>query len=186
MRYETLEKKEIQMAAKLTELIVLGPHLIPYTGQAKGTSKHITKDNAKSFWEKEKVKETAMKQGCYIFALKNGKGFTPWYVGKATKNFKQEALHPTKLNHYNEVIFKGKKGTPVVFFIAKPANLKTVPKKQIDDLEIFLIQSAYYKNPELKNKHNANEPSWSITGVVRGGKGKASINAKQFKLMLNL
>jgi hypothetical protein len=174
------------MAAKQIELIVLGPYPIPYTGQIKGTSKHITNENAKAFWEKEEVKQVAMKQGCYIFALKAGKGFTPWYVGKATKNFKQEALHPTKRNHYNEVIFNGKRGTPVFFLIAKPAHLKTIPKRQIDDLEVFLIQIAYYKNPELKNKQNANEPGWSITGVVRGGKGKASVNAKQFKLMLKL
>jgi hypothetical protein len=174
------------MAAKQTELIVLGPYSIPYTRQDKGTAKHITNDNAKSFWEQEKVKQVAMKQGCYIFALKAGKGFTPWYVGKATKNFKQEALHPTKRSHYNEVIFRGKKGKPVFFLVAKPGNLKTIPNKQIDDLEIFLIQIAYYKNSELKNKQNANEPGWSIAGVVRGGKGKASINAKKFKLMLNL
>ena len=174
------------MAAKSTELIVLGPYSIPCERHAKGTSKQITNENAKSFWEQEKIKQVAMKQGCYIFALKNGKGFTPWYVGKATKNFKREALHPTKLIHYNEVTFKDRRGTPVFFLVAKPANLKTIPKKQIDDLEIFLIQTAYYKNPKLKNKQNANEPSWSIAGVVRGGKGKASINAKQFKLMLNL
>ena len=174
------------MAAKRTELIVLGPYSIPYDGHAKGISKQITRENAKSFWQQEEVEQIAMKQGCYIFALKTGKGFTPWYVGKTTKNFKQEALHPTKLNHYNEVIFKGRRGTPVVFLIAKPANLKTIPKKHLDDLERFLIQNAYYKNPEIKNKQNVSDPSWSITGVVRGGKGKASTNAKQFKCMLNL
>ncbi len=94
------------MAAKQTELIVFGPYSIPYEAHAKGISKQITKENAKSFWEQKEVKQVAMKQGCDIFALQVGRGFTPWYVGKTTKNFKQEALHSTKLNHYNEVIFK--------------------------------------------------------------------------------
>jgi hypothetical protein len=174
------------MSAKRTELIVLGPYKIPYDRHTKGTSKQIKKENVKSFWEQEDVKLVALKQGCYVFALKNGKGFTPWYVGKATKNFKKEVFNPRNLNHYNEVMFKGRRGTPVVFLIAKPANLKAIPKKQIDDLEIFLIQSAYYKNSELKNTQNANEPSWCIAGVVRSGKGKATKNSKQFKLMLSL
>jgi hypothetical protein len=174
------------MAAKQTKLIVFGPYSIPYDGNDKGTSKQITKDNAKSFWEQKEVKKVSMKQGCYIFALKVGRGFTPWYVGKATKNFKQEALHSTKLNHYNEVIFKGNKGTPVIFLVAKSAHLITIPNKQIDEVETFLIQTAYYKNPKLKNKQKANDPSWNIAGVVRGGKGKTAVNARQFKLMLNL
>jgi hypothetical protein len=174
------------MALEQTDLIVLGPYSIPHEKLSKGTSKQITKENAKSFWEQEEVTQAAMKQGCYIFALKAGKGFTPWYVGKATKNFKQEALHQIKLTYYNEVIFKGKRGKPVIFLIAKPSNLKKIPSKQINDLEKFLIQSAYYKNPELKNKQNANQPGWGIAGVIRGGKGKACINAKQFKNMLNL
>jgi len=73
-----------------------------------------------------------------------------------------------------------------LFFVAKPGNLKKIPIKQINDLETFLIQSAYYKNKKLKNKQKANDPSWCIKGGVRGGKGKAPANAKQFKLMLNL
>ncbi|PKN35946.1 MAG: hypothetical protein CVU61_00125 [Deltaproteobacteria bacterium HGW-Deltaproteobacteria-19] len=174
------------MTIKQTSLIVFGPYEIPHEKLAKGTSKQITKENSKSFWDQQEVEQVAMKQGCYIFGLKVGKGFTPWYVGKASKKFKQEALHQTKLTHYNEVIFKGRKGKPVMFFVAKPSNLKKIPSKQINDLEKFLIQSAYYKNPELKNKQNANQPDWGIVGVIRGGKGKATMNAYQFKRMLNL
>jgi len=173
------------MAFKQTQLVVLGPYSIPYEKHDRGTSKQITKEKAKSFWDQEEVKQIAMKQGCYVFATKAGKGFTPWYVGKATKSFKQEALQP-KLTHYNEVIFKGKKGKPVIFFVARPSNLKKIPSKQINEVEKFLIQSAYYKNPGLKNKQNAKQHGWGIAGVIRGGKGKAPVNAKQFKNMLDL
>ncbi|MGO9146930.1 MAG: hypothetical protein ACLQDF_11225 [Desulfomonilia bacterium] len=174
------------MDDKPTELNVFGPYEIPYNGQDKGTTKHITKENAKSFWEQKEVEQVAMKQGCYIFALKVGKGFTPWYVGKTRRNFKHEALQPAQLGNYNDVIYNDKKGKPVLFLVAKPSTQKKIPKKQIDDLERFLIQTAYYKNPKLKNIQNANRPSWSITGVVRSGKGKAKNNAKQFQRMLHL
>jgi len=90
------------MAAKQAELVVFGPHPIPFKKGGKGTSKRITKEHAISFWAQDEVKQISNKQGCYVFALKVGKGFTPWYVGQASKNFKQEALHSTKLVHFND------------------------------------------------------------------------------------
>jgi hypothetical protein len=179
-------RKEDEMPPKKTELMVFGPYLIPFDGLGTGTSKHITKQHVKDFWEQADVSKLSMKQGCYVFALQVSKGFTPWYVGQASKTFKQEALHPTKVNQYNEVIFKGNKGKPVMFFVGKPAHLRKVPRKQITDLETYLIQSAYYKNPALKNKQHASAPNWGIKGVVRGGKGKPASNARRFKLMLGL
>ena len=172
--------------ASSTELVVFGPFAIPFDRQGKGTSKRISKENAKAFWEMEGPSAVAEKQGCYVYALKAGKGFMPWYAGKATKTFKQEALHPTKLQHYNDVIFKGRKGTPVLFFVSKPGNQKKIPKGQIDDIETFLIQSAYYKNPLLKNTQKTKVPEWSIKGLVRGGKGKASASTRDLKSTLRL
>ena len=84
------------------------------------------------------------------------------------------------------MIFKGRKGTPVLFFVAKPGSQKKIPKSQIDDIETFLIQSAYYKNPLLKNTQKTKVPAWMIKGLVRGGKGKASASAKGLKSALRL
>ena len=172
--------------AAANELVVLGPFAIPFEPQGKGTSKHITKENAKAFWEMDDLGAIGSKQGCYVFALRAGKGFRPWYAGKATKTFKQEALQPGKVQHYNAVIFKEHKGTPVMFFVAKPGRTRKIPKKQIDNLETYLIQSAYYKNKDLKNTQKARVPEWGIKGVVRGGQGRASSNAKRFKSMMGL
>lgn len=174
------------MMAAAIELVVFGPFPIPFQSPGKGTSKRIAKEDAKAFWELDNPHAIGDKQGCYIFALKASKGFKPWYVGKATKTFKQEALHPGKVQHYNDVIFKGQKGTPVMFFVAKPGKAKKIPKKQIDNLETFLIQSAYYKNKDLKNTQKTTAPEWGIKGVVRGGQGKTPLTAKQFKSMLGL
>jgi len=174
------------VAESQTELVVYGPFPVPFESLGKGTSKQIRREHAKEFWTQTTVKDVRGKQGCYVFALGVSRGYTPWYVGKATKTFLQEALHDHKLVYYNEVIYKGRKGAPVLFFVARPGSLKKIPKKQIDNLETFLIQTAVYKNRELKNKQKASVPQWGIRGVARGGRGKAPENAKKFKSMMGL
>ncbi len=49
----------------------------------------------------------------------------------------------------------------------------------IADVETFLIQNALTKNPELSNVQGTKEEKWSITGVIRGGKAKASKATKR-------
>ena len=170
-----------------TELEVYGPYPIPHESLGKGTSKRITRPNAKDFWADKVMRSIASKQGCYTFALKYGSGFTPWYVGKATKTFEQEALADHKLVHFNEVIFRGHKGTPVMFFVARPGKSRKISPKEIDDIETFLIQSASYKNPDLQNiKKKKSLPLWGIKGVIRGGRGKTPANAKVFKTLMGI
>ena len=169
-----------------TELAVEGPYSIPFESQERGTSKRITRDNAKQFWSQDGLSRVGSRQGCYVFALAVSRGYTPWYVGKATKSFRQESLHDHKLVHYNEVIYKGHKGKPVMFFVARAGTRTKIPKSQIDDLETFLIQCAMYKNQDLRNKQKTKTPLWGIRGVLRGGRGKSPENAKRFKSMLNI
>ncbi|QYY36868.1 hypothetical protein [Ruficoccus sp. ZRK36] len=128
----------------------------------------------------------AGKQGCYVFALKAGRGHKPWYVGKATKSMYQECLSLDKLNKYNEVLFKGNKGTPVLFFIVLGGNKKKVPKGDIDEMEPFFIQNALTKNPDLTNIQKANVPAWTVKGVVRGGRGKPKPNTTSFRKMMGI
>ena len=174
------------MAASQTDLVIYGPFAIPYDSPKKGISKRISRDHAKQFWADSELGEIKGKQGCYVFALAASKGFMPWYVGKATKTFAQEALHDHKLVYYNDVVYGGRKGKPVLFFVAKPGAAKKIPKAQIDDLETYLIQSAIYKNPEIKNKQKTKAPMWGIRGVIRGGKGKAPANSTSFKRMMRI
>ena len=170
---------------KETELETFGPITIPC--DIDGRKKHISDQNIIEFWNDSSTQEIMEKQGCYIFALKAGRGYSPWYIGKATKNFKQEvfALHKIKL--YNKLLWDGKKGTPVMFFVMMPGNLKKISTPVINNMEKFLIQSAVLKNPNVLNSHNTkNLPKWSIKGVVRGKKGKPSEKSLTFKSMMGL
>lgn len=173
------------MASIGTQFVVYGPFEVPYDSLSRGTSKRISRNHAKEFWNRDDLKEIRSKKGCYVFALAASKGYTPWYVGKASKTFQNEVLLDHKLVYYNEVVFKDHKGKPVLFFIAN-ASSKAIPKARLDNLESFLIQCAVYKNPDLKNKQKTKTPLWGIKGVIRGGKGKTQENTKRFKAMMRI
>jgi hypothetical protein len=161
---------------------------VPFTkGRSAGSIKRIEKDDIQKFWDNDSAKPLADGIGCYVFGSRAGKGFKPWYVGQSTGAFKRECFASDKRNKYNGILFKGKKGTPVMFFITVVRRKGPVPKKKIDELETFLIQTARIKNPELiniaktKDKHD-----WGIKGIVNAGKGKPSKPAQDFKQMMKL
>jgi hypothetical protein len=56
--------------------------------------------------------------GCYVFAIRAGKGWTPYYAGQALRRtIFAEATHVDKLQKYNEVLADYERGTPVLFFL---------------------------------------------------------------------
>jgi len=169
-----------------TDLAIKGPIPIPFQKNKKGLAKHISNPDAKAFWKSAAARAIAEKQGCYVFALKAAKGFRPWYTGKATKSMRQECLHYHKLAHYNQVLFTGKKGTPVMFFVVLEGNKKKVSSKVLDEMETFFIQTVLSKHPEILNVQKTNLPKWTVQGVVRGGKGRRKKNTTQFRKMMGL
>jgi hypothetical protein len=169
-----------------TDLEIIGPVSIPFQKNGKGSAKHIGKAEVKTFWASKEAQEIAEKQGCYVFALQAAKGFRPWYVGKATKSMEQECMQPHKLAHYNEVLFKGNKGTPVLFFVVLGGNKKKVSATVIDEMETFFIQTVLTKHPEIQNIQKTNLPEWTVKGAVRGGQGKPKKNASDFRKMMGL
>jgi len=154
---------------------------------ASGSSKQILSEHAKLFWQDECVMPFADMQGCYIFALRNGKGHTPCYVGKTRIALSAETFTPDKLHKFNGVLFNDKKGTPVMFFVTRTDGRKNVPATILHQLEKFLIQTAKIKNPDLINKaHTKNIEDWSIDGVYRPRHGTASNIGNIFKKMMGL
>ena len=166
----------------MTNFKVYGPEEIPFNQQ--GNIKHIYPENKKEFLANLVEEGISKKQGCYIFCLRAGPGFRPWYVGKATKGIHQECMQDHKINYYNQVLHKGKKGTPVMFFVLPPGQGKNkVPEKTIAEVEKFLIKKAYKQNNDLKNKQHAKDDTWTITGVYgnqrKGNRTKVEISLKK-------
>jgi len=151
----------------------------------KGSAKRIEQEDCKAFWDTEAI-HYAAKQGCYVFALKASKGYTPWYVGKTKKqDFKKECFGSFQLGKYNKALF-GHKGKPVIFFVAGAGNKNVLPREVVHELEHFLIQQGHYENADLLNKANARQPEWGIKGVLRSGKGKPDTPSNTFRKMMGI
>lgn len=130
--------------------------------------------------------------GCYVFAIRAGKGATPWYVGKAEKqSFKSECITPHKMKIYDEVLASGK-GTPLMYFYARITPGKNVfsrPSRSahsdISYLERMLISYALRKNKYLMNKRDTKMlRELIVPGLLNGPKGAPAASAKELKLVM--
>ncbi|MCI0364947.1 MAG: hypothetical protein L0219_13800 [Phycisphaerales bacterium] len=168
-----------------TDLHVEGPFDIAF--QKNASTKRIEKAHAAQFWQSSVVGHLCSKQGCYVFAMRLAKGFTPWYVGKAGKGFGQETFTDHKRDHYNAALFAASRGTPVMFFVTPMGNHRKVPTAELNHMEKELTQFALKKNPDLRNVQNTkNTPNWTIKGVIRASQGKPTKAASSFKTMLKV
>ena len=124
--------------------------------------------------------------GCYVFALRAGKGYTPYYVGQACKSSVfHEALNASNRGKYNEALGDSA-GTPVLFVLPRrtPKGKFRKPKAtggglgDLDFLEDWLIAAAIEKNPRLiNNKKTRFLRKIHVRGFFnakRGGSTKAS------------
>ncbi len=142
----------------------------------------------KSFWSTEgTLEELATSRGCYVFAIRAGKGYTPCYIGQATKGFARECFQPHKLLKFGKALLSRQKGTPVMFFVVHPpVKQGRINGTEIDDIESYLINLGATHNPRLLNERGREAPTWSIDGVVRAGRGKPSHEAREFKKLFGL
>ncbi len=163
-----------------TLFTVTGPiKVLYYQGKAGHT---ITDDNVKEFWKSHA--SIGQQRGCYVFGMRAGKGLTPAYVGKATKNFKQEVFAPQKLAKYQQFLADYQKGTPIIFFLIPPKKRGAPNAPHMGELETFLIQIGIAANSSLLNIKGTQAEQWGITGILRGSKGKPSISASQFRKLM--
>lgn len=161
---------------------VKGPFDVPVERMAVG--RMIGAVQAKQFWSNNP--EISDGVGCYIFAFRAAKGLKPMYIGKATKSFKSEVFKDHKLNKYSVALASQKKGTPVFFFVCLKKTKGRINKTAIDEVESYLIQAGLIANKKILNDRKTAVESWSIGGIVRSGRGKASGAAKDLIQCLNL
>jgi hypothetical protein len=163
---------------------IRGPFRVPLDPTVTG--KWI-KAGCPDFWLGPKVQRFTDEPGCYVFAMRAGKGIRPIYVGKATKSFRQECFAPHKIAcHYGPALSNAGKGTPVIFLVVLKRKKGKVNKRAIAKVESFLIQNAMKQNPNLSNIKGKKEEHWIIEGVIRSGKGKVPSAAKKFKSAVGL
>lgn len=128
--------------------------------------------------------------GCYIFVVRAGKGYTPWYIGKSvspTGTFIEEALGHDKLTKYNLLIAKTD-GTPMLFLLPAVTDggkfckrtAKTGGLQAVDFLEQWLIGQALNKNPDLLNVQYARFlENLHVPGIFNPKPGKQTAAARE-------
>ena len=170
---------------------IRGPYDIPKTREKHGRAIDSKSDVGK-FWKESGAEELKEKIGCYLYAFRAGKGYTPLYVGKTLVGFGAECFTSAKLGHYNRAFTRVKSGTPVMFFVTPnwnakpPKNRKSLVAKMIGKIEQLLIELAYSANPDgLLNKHYAKR-AWGIQGMHKEAGGQGNRHSSDFRRMLNL
>ena len=159
-----------------------GPFKVPcYQGKGGRT---ITEEDGRRFWNDQD--HLGSDRGCYVFGIRAGKGLTPGYVGRATRGFKHEVFSHHKLTRYQQFLTDYRKGTPILFFIVAPRRKGAPNAAHIRELEAFLIQVALAANPDLLNVKGTRAEEWGIGGLLRGGKGKPSGSARDFRRLMKL
>ena len=170
---------------------LFGPFNIPRTDNLQ----RVDKKGLREFWrevetENESNRGLATARGCYIFGIRAGKGATPWYVGKATKTFRQECFTSHKLVHYNDVLLN-RKGTPVLFLLARmtPTGkfIKTLKAPEANWVERILIHHCLNANSELCNvSGTALSSEVVIPGLLNNPRGQPSEASQNLRKLLSL
>ena len=129
--------------------------------------------------------------GCYIFAVRAGKGLRPWYVGLAEKQpFQVECFSSHKLNHYNQAI-AARKGTPFLTLIARLtpggnyAKASKTAHRDIRLLEEMLIGACLRRNPRLLNvKDTMLLKQMIVPGLINNPKGRVPSSVTHLRALL--
>jgi hypothetical protein len=167
----------------MIEFEILAPVVIPTQATRSGAKRIDPKD----FWNIYSNDDFKNLPGCYVFCIKAAKGSLPWYVGK-TKNlrgYEGEIFSADKLNKYHSVLMDRSRGIPFFYFVAQNVN-RGGNESAIFELETYLIQTAYERNPALINKQKLGKNSRVVRGCVGGGKGTASGRSVSFRQIMGM
>lgn len=146
-----------------------------------------------SFWSRVPASLRAA-CGCYVFAVRHGSNYVPWYIGKTERRcFEKECFQPAKANYYNDVL-AGRKGTPVLFFIARRTKSGRAFSKptinsyeDVDYLESMLIGIALDRNPELLNVRKTKLlKEMVVPGIINTPRSSPSRAESSLKICLGL
>ena len=93
----------------------------PFKLTRHGTKKLITEQSLADLKTELESWDPGLSEacGCYVFAIRTPKGYTPYYIGQASKrSIAGEALNPSNGEKYNKACSESK-GSPIIFLLPK-------------------------------------------------------------------
>ena len=169
--------------------VVAGPFELRRYGK-----KHLISQESMADLEQELEQTPGLSEacGCYVFAIRAGKGYTPYYVGQACKrSLLRESMNPSNIGKYNSAC-SASNGRPFVFFLPMRTPKGRYRKKgtgtgALDFLERWLIATAISKNDTLINtKQTHFLRNITVAGVFNANKGKPPKASQQLKRALGI
>lgn len=130
--------------------------------------------------------------GCYVFAMRAGRGTRPWYVGLAQRSsFQLECFTPDKKVKYQSVLGH-MKGSPLLYFYARTTPVTHTFSKPTKSgygdvvlLEQLLIGAALKRNDDLVNvKATKLLKNMIVPGFINSAKGNLPPAAKRLKAVM--
>jgi hypothetical protein len=152
----------------MREFEAYGPHEVP----VQQSHRWVDEDRLGTWWSETDRVDLANRRGCYVFAMRHGRGTLPAYVGMtAVQRFRSECFSPRNLKELNKLL-AATHGTLVLYLVA-PVGAGPTGKETIKDLERYLIGLAAVRNPNLINIKGKDvpRPLWTMPGI---GGGEAS------------
>ena len=174
---------------------IYGPYELLKKKAAKGNTLDLSPNALRSFWDavdEDSGATLRMGRGCYVFALRAGKGCTPWYVGQSKGPFEGEVFTHKNRTHYLEVYGDKKAGTPVMFFVVActpngKLSQKSLAVQEADFVERLLIDHALQKNESLVNVSRTKFiRKMSIPGILNSPKGALDQPTKTLMMTLGI
>jgi hypothetical protein len=167
-----------------------GPFEMPVSGV------QIDRNREREFWQDVESSQAGLSNavGCYIFGIKAGRGIRPWYVGKSEKtSFRREAWTSHKLLVYLDGLQSLRKGTPVLFLLAKRTKAGRFAKpsrngiSSVEALEGLLIGTCLLRNSRLLNKKATKHfREIEVPGYMNESPGARSVPARQIAKLLGV
>jgi hypothetical protein len=163
-----------------------GPFDVPYHRLARGRM-IAPDDEIAEWWADLEYTDLSNAKGVFVFSLRAGRGYTPYYVGKTSRQeFGRECFTSHKRNKYNHALAL-QAGMPTLMFLTHPTRRGPVNHSAIDGLELELINMAYARNEQLMNERRIEDlPIYSVAGAIRSGRGKPSEDAVELKRILGI
>jgi len=154
-----------------------------------------------NFWNEiesqEKYEGLSTAIGCYVFCLKFGDKYVPWYVGQTINQngFKGEVFESHKIDHYDELMEEKPRHKPYLMFFPLMteehwnfSKNRSQGKEQIEWLETTLISMAINANPDLRNSAKTMYSRYIYVNGIMGEQdyGRRTNDARAAAKMFNL
>lgn len=155
---------------------VVSPIIVP-TERRRTGARIVAVHSLNEFWDEARCGD---RPGCYVFAIRHGRGSKPHYAGRTFGHLASECFQPHKLRKYDGVLADVLSGTPVMYLLPLVRSRGRVNMTAIESLEDTLIKVGLERNEDMANVSGTRALEVIVRGAWENGRGRRSNAARSF------